>query len=88
MGSQGACSVSRRQAGRSSRAKPREGQWVPGLAAKPPPAPKSPLSRELALQRHLVTGGEPWLEGDPGPQKKLHINHWPSITAVLFPVYS
>lgn len=77
-----------RQAGGSSRAKPREGQWVLGLAANPPEAPKRPPSRELALQRHLVTGGELWLEGDPEPQKKSHINHWPSIITVLFPACS
>lgn len=30
---------------------------------------KRPLSRELALQRHLGAGGELPLEGDPRPQK-------------------
>lgn len=60
-----------RQAARS-RAKLRKRWWVPSLAAKTPQDPRRPQSRELALQRHLPTGGELQLEGDPGPQKKLH----------------
>lgn len=42
----------------------------PGCQA--PPAPKRPLSRELALRRHLVTGGGLQLEGDWAPKEVAH----------------
>lgn len=68
LGSQGAC---RRAEGRpAAGAGPSwEDGWAPGGAAKTPHRP--PGGRELALQRHLASGGELQPEGDPEPRKKL-----------------